>query len=162
MSDDVLKLIPEAREFLPPREAAEKARILLEDFFPDGEQAEVEFSETLQFRDGGQNIEKVRCPSCQKTTDIDPFRVNDIGTAWWYEFDDALSGATDLRKLSVKMPCCGKAASVQDIDFGNAADFSRFELCIWNPSAENGISAEQVAIIEELLGCKLKQIWAHY
>ncbi len=34
MSDQVLKLIPNDKNYLPDREAAEKARIMLEEFFP--------------------------------------------------------------------------------------------------------------------------------
>lgn len=162
MSDQVLKLIPEDKDFLPDKSSAEKARELLEDFFPDGEQTEVEFSESVRFIDSGENLERIACSLCNKTTEINPFQENDAGTAWWYGTDEALSGAPDLNMLNVKMPCCGHSSPVQDIDFCGAAGFSKFELCIWNPYAENGISEEQVSELENLLGCKLKQIWAHY
>ena len=162
MSDQVLKLIPEDKDYLPDREAAETARTLLEDFFPDGEQAETEFSDSLKFIDGGASLEQVSCPLCKKTTEINPLQENDVGTEWWYELDKTLSDSPDLNALSVRMPCCGNSASIQDVDFSGAAGFSKFELCIWNPYAENGISEEQVSELENLLGCKLKQIWAHY
>ena len=162
MSDQVLKLIPEDKDYLPSREAAESARVLLEEFFPDGEQAEAEFSESLKFIDGGASLERIRCPLCDKTTEINPFQENDVGTAWWYELDKTLSASPDLNALQVAMPCCKQSASIQYVDFSGAAGFSKFELCIWNPYAEKGISEEQVSKLEHLLGCKLKQIWAHY
>jgi len=162
MSDQVLKLIPEDKDFLPDQGSAEKARELLENFFPDGEQAEVEFSESLKFIDGGSNLEKITCSMCNETTDINPFQENDLGTTWWYELDDVLASSPDLNTLSIKMPCCGASSPVQKVDFCGAAGFSKFELCIWNPYANNGISEAQVSKIESLLGCKIKQIWAHY
>lgn len=162
MSDQVLKLIPEDKDYLPDREAAEKARSLLESFFPDGEQAETEFSDSLRLIDGGSSLERVTCPLCNETTEINPYQENDAGTEWWYGLDKTLSDSPDLTALRVKMPCCQQAASVLEIDFSGAAGFSKFELCIWNPYAENGISEEQVSELEALLGCKLKKIWAHY
>lgn len=162
MSDQVLKLIPEDKNFLPDKDMAEKARVVLEDYFPDGEQAEIEFSDTVKFIDGGENLERITCPLCNKTTEINPFQENDIGAAWWYELDETLSGNPDLNALQVKMPCCGQLSEIQDIDFSGAAGFSKFELCIWNPYSENGISEEQLSDLEKFLGCKLKQIWAQY
>lgn len=160
MSDDVLKLIPEDQDFVPNREAAEHVRTLLEAFFPDGEQAEIEISDTLQFRDGGASLEKVVCPLCRKTTEINPFQENDVGSAWWYTLDETLADSPDLNTLEVAMPCCGATSPIQDIDFSGAAGFSKFELCIWNPCAD--ISEGQVSELEDLLGCRLKRIWAHY
>ena len=162
MSDQVLKLIPEDKNFLPDREPAEKARTLLEDFFPDGEQAEIAFSDSVKFIDGGENLERITCALCNKTTEINPFQENDVGAAWWYALDATLSGMPDLNSLEVKMPCCGQLNKVQDIDFAGAAGFSKFELCIWNPHSANGISEAQVSELQKLLNCKLKQIWAHY
>jgi len=162
MSDQVLKLIPEDKNFLPDSEAAEKASALLEDFFPDGEQAEIEFSDSVKFIDGGENLERIICSFCNKTTEINSFQENDVGTAWWYEVDEILSGNPDLNTLEVKMPCCSQLSKIQDIDFSGAAGFSKFELCIWNPYSDNGISEEQLSELENLLGCKLRQIWAHY
>ena len=95
MSDQVLKLIPEDKNFLPDKDMAEKARVVLEDYFPDGEQAEIEFSDTVKFIDGGENLERITCPLCNKTTEINPFQENDIGAAWWYELDETLSGNPD-------------------------------------------------------------------
>ena len=162
MAAQVLKLIPEDKNYLPDRASAEKARALLEDFFPDGEQAEIAFSDSVKFIDGGENLERITCALCKKTIEINPFEENDVGTAWWYALDETLSGMPDLNSLDVKMPCCGQMNKIQDIDFAGAAGFSKFELWIWNPNSAIGISEEQVSKLEKLLGCKLKQIWAHY
>ena len=156
MSDRVLKLIPEDKEFLPDENAAEEARELLEDFFPDGEQAELAFSDYVMFIDGGENQESVACSKCGENIDVSE-------SDWWFNLSDMLSSATtDTNLLDTEMPCCLKPSLIQEIGFGDAAGFSKFELCIWNPYPELGVSKNQLGMLESKLGCKLKQIWAHY
>ncbi|ENM0969188.1 hypothetical protein AB6R08_004469 [Vibrio parahaemolyticus] len=162
MSDQVLKLVPKDKYFVPEINSAEKARELLEVFFPDGEQAEVEFSDSVKFIDSGSNLEKITCSLCCKSMEINPFQENDIGAEWWYELDETLSSSPDLQTLNVKMPCCGKYAAIQSVDFCGSASFSMFELCIWNPYSDDGISKVQLSELEGILGCELKQIWACY
>ena len=162
MSDEVLKLIPEDKDFLPSIESAERARRFLEDCFPDGEQAEIELSETVQFIDSGENLERIKCPICSESTEINPFQENDAGTNWWYALDESLSLSPDLNSLNIIMPCCGKQALLQSVDFMGFAGFSKFELCIWNPYANSNTLNEQVSQVEDLLNCKLKIIWAKY
>lgn len=117
MSDQVLKLIPADKNFLPDKEAAEKARALLEDFFPDGEQADIEFSASIRFIDGGQSLERITCPLCNKSTEINPFQKNDVGTAWWYELDETLSGNPDLNALQVKCHVADNLAKLKTLIF---------------------------------------------
>ena len=162
MSDQVLKLIPADKNFIPYRDAAEKARVLMESFFPDGEQAEVAFSEVVKFIDGGQNLERIKCPVCNMVTEMDPFKENDAGMTWWYELNDTLATHPDTDDLSIRMPCCHEQVLLQSIDFYGAVGFSKFELCIWNPNTGSGVNASQLEILENLLGCRLQQIWAHY
>ena len=162
MSDEVLKLIPKDKDYLPSFELAERARLFIEDCFPDGEQAEIELSETVKFIDSGGNLERIKCPICNETTEINPFQENDAGTSWWYALDEILSASPDLDSLKVKMPCCGKSDLLQSVDFMGFAGFSKFELCIWNPYADSNTLKEQVSQVEALLNCKLKLIWAKY
>jgi len=159
MSEEVLKLIPEDKSYIPDEGQAEKARVLLEDFFPDGEQAEIQFSEHLMFIDGGENTVKVGCSICATESDLN----DEVNTEWWCKLDAQTSPEdANIEAIEVAMPCCNKSTSIQNIDYFGSVGFAKFELCIWNPYADDGISDQQIKQLETLLGCKLKQVWAHY
>ena len=124
MSDHVLKLTPKDKNYLPDRDAAEKARLMLEGFFPYGEQAEISFSENLRFIDAGAYTEKFKCPLCTATTDIDPLSDNPIRD-WWWQLSEKLSEDLDINNFSVKMPCCENLAPILNIDFFNGGVFCK-------------------------------------
>jgi hypothetical protein len=159
MSEEVLKLIPEDKNYIPDEGKAEEARVLLEDFFPDGEQAEIKYSDQLMFIDGGENTVKIGCPLCNSVNDLS----EDTNAEWWNKLDTQTSSDdANIETFEVEMPCCNKPTLIQKINYFGSAGFAKFELCIWNPYADDGISEQQIKQLESLLGCKLIEIWAHY
>ena len=42
------------------------------------------------------------------------------------------------------------------------AGFARFSLCAMNPNIGGVLAAKDVSALEDVLGCKLRQVYAHY
>jgi hypothetical protein len=60
------------------------------------------------------------------------------------------------------MPCCQNKVLSTDLTFDWPAGFAKFELSAMNPNINHDLPPEQIAELEVVLKCKLKQIRAHY
>jgi hypothetical protein len=151
MSDSCLRLIPADPHWVPDPAAAEKARRLLASLLPESSQVTLDVRDQVGFVDQGANFESVGCPACGASIDLD----------WWQgAMDKALDAAGG--DLSVSPPCCGKATSLNDLRYVQPAGFARFTLEAMNPNRSGNLEPAQVKQLESLLGCTLRQIWAHY
>jgi hypothetical protein len=79
--------------------------------------------------------------------------------AWWQK---AMSAAyqTHFSDLSVHLPCCNATSSLNDLLYDSPAGFARFELIVRNPNGR--VEDAQLEQLEMVLGCTLREIWAHY
>ena len=151
MSDRTLRLIPTDPAYVPDTGAADKARKLLASFVPDAPQVTIDLRDEVSFIDQGANFESVSCPSCGTALDLD----------WWQgALEKAM--ATQCTDLSVSPSCCGKRTSLNDLRYVKPAGFARFSLEAMNPNRDQDLDSKQLQQLESLLGCKLRQIWAHY
>lgn len=161
MSDDYLKIVPVEVSHIPVAGAHQAAIELLEGFFPDGEECEVEVHDTVQFIDQGENLERVYCPACQGTIEINFLAKNDPGASFWFDLSERL-GEEEVFEMSVVMLCCGKSVPFTSLTFDWPAAFARFELSVRNPDSSENLSAAELSELEQVLGCKLRQVRAHY
>lgn len=145
MSDSSLVFIPTQPTFRPTPEVAETARTLLATFLSASDEVECEFTDEVEFVDAGENWSGVKCPFCG--TDVED---------WWFESMDAASAA-GFTNLAVKMPCCRRPSSLNDLNYVWPAGFSVFRLEALNPSVE-GLADEQRRQLESCLGWPLRQI----
>jgi hypothetical protein len=149
MSDNTLKLIPASPHYVPTAVAAQEARDLLAVFFSEAAEISSKFTEEARFVDQGANWERVLCPICG--TELDE--------AWWQKAMDA-AYRTNFANLSVILPCCGAMLSLNDLQYEWPAGFARFTLEIRNPGGD--LDDYQLRSLEQILGCHLRKIWAHY
>jgi hypothetical protein len=149
MSVNTLKLIPTSPEYVPRDTVQQRACDLLESFFPDVKETSCETTEAVRFVDQGQNWERVLCPVCG--SDLDP--------EWWSQAMDA-AHQTGFKNLLVKVPCCGAVSSLNDLRYELPAGFARFILEVRDPDRD--MDDEQLITLEQVLGCKLRKIWARY
>lgn len=161
MSDDVLKIIPDDPEFVPSPNTHKKAVSVLEEMLPDGEMCEAESFDNLQFIDGGENLEAVVCPACGKRVVLNSLTEDHPGMAWWFE-TERLMETVLVEKLQTDMPCCNSTVPFTSLTFDWPAGFAHFELCIWNPNIARNLNDSEMAKLEAVLGCKLRQVRAHY
>jgi hypothetical protein len=163
VSDDVLSLIPVDREYVPSSAAREKAAVLLQAMLPDGEMCEAKVYDELHFIDQGENCEAVLCPACGRRFELDYFTENDPGLTWWLAMSEAIAKDGSIKNVRATMPCCGASIPFTSLEFDWPAEFAHFALSIWNPNVADGrLTVAQLGMLEEVLGCKLKQIRAHY
>ena len=111
---------------------------------------EATVSDTVEFVDPGGNFERVLCPACN--TEI---------TRWWV---GAMEAAYESRfeNLMITLPCCGTSSSLNDLQYDWPAGFARFVLEVRNANIGGILPANEVAELEALLGCAVKQVLAHY
>jgi hypothetical protein len=164
---DVLKLIPEEREFVPVASSHDAAIRKLEEFAPEGEEVEVKLYPHLEFIDQGECLEAILCPSCKHKLILNFFSEDDPVRVWWEQvnLDADLTNGEDVFELNqdavCRMPCCQQEVKFIDLQFEEPAGFAKFELSIWEPEIDS-LSDEQLRELEKILGCRLKLIWAHY
>ena len=145
MSDSFLRLIPVDPTFVPTTEAIGRARTLLRSMVLD-QIVTSDTSDEVRFVDQGENFEQLRCPFCEAELDSE----------WW---KDAMDRAyeTHFENLKVRVPCCGRETSLNDLDYRGPAGFARFLLEVENPSGDE-LEAQYIAQLEGVLGTKLRQI----
>lgn len=149
MSDAYLRLIPSSPDFVPDINLIDRAILLLREGFPGPGKIHFEISDSLRFIDQGENWEQVMCPCCNATLDLE----------WWQKaMDDAYK--TEFQNLGVKVPCCGRDTSLNDLTYDWPAGFARFSIEISNPGAE--VADLLIHQIETILGTSLRKIWAYY
>lgn len=149
MSSNVLKLIPSSPDFLPPESAQIKAIELLKVFFSSTVDVATETTTQVRFIDAGSNWGRISCPSCGLEIDEE---------AWQRAMDSAYS--TDFDDLSITVSCCGSTLSLNELDYAWPVGFARFVISIRDPKKK--LDGETLHLLEQLLGCQLREIQAHY
>jgi hypothetical protein len=156
-----LSLIPEEPSYVPTTEAQSRALDAFRAFlktkafhFLDNTKVEieVEVSEDIRFVDQGLNFESVSCPGCG----------TEIKTKSWGKWMDG-SHQSKFVDRSITMPCCGCETDLNALRYDRPAGFARFVLRAVNPEIENGLlPADKLSVLEQILGCKLRQIATWY
>jgi hypothetical protein len=152
MSDDYLKIIPVDVHHVPPGDRHAKAVEYLEHLFPEGEDCAVEVYDAVQFIDQGQILEAVICPACDTRLEIEE---------WWYDLGERME-QEPAETIVTTLPCCSASVRLLDLEFDWPAGFARFELSIRNPNVAENLPASKLAELEAILGCRLRQVRAHY
>jgi hypothetical protein len=150
MSDHYLRLIPEDPAFVPDGTRVALAVELLRSFTPKADDVAPEESSAIRFIDQGSNFEQVLCPACR--ADI---------TEAWSEWMDA-AAESDFRDRSITTPCCTEPTDLNSLVYKWPAGFARFALCATNPALNGWLPDEDQSRIEQVLGCRVRQVFAHY
>jgi len=149
MSDNILKLIPIDPLFVPDEQAQQAALDLFSSWLPMADAVSGTASDEVNFVDQGANWERVACPACGQALD----------EAIWQAMMDA-GFPTHFADLTVTMPCCGAIGSLNDLQYEWPAGFARYVLEALNPAAD--LDENQLHQLEQIIGCRIRKIWAHY
>jgi hypothetical protein len=150
MSDFFLRLIPERPEFEPSSGAAEAAVHRLRFLLPKAESIQFRRFQKIVFVDQGGIFQRVMCPLCKA----------DVTDRWQPWMDAGSQSGFEERK--VDLPCCGQISDLNDLVYEWPAGFARFLIEVMNPNIERWLAGGAQEEIETLLGCKFRQILAHY
>ncbi|MFF3373340.1 hypothetical protein ACFYXF_10355 [Streptomyces sp. NPDC002680] len=154
MSDDVLSVIPTDPYWQPGRVAADRAAAIAADLapgVPGGVDVDIDVTwhDTLTVVDCGQNLRRIGCPRCGAS----------IGTEWWAGLLEATAG-DGFATLATEVPCCGAAASLDELEYDWPCGFARFEIAVWNPERV-WFDDEELATLGNALGHPVRQVRAH-
>jgi hypothetical protein len=148
MSDTFLHLIPNKPNLVPEKLNQDRAKKYLDSFFKN---ANVEFVETddIEFVNPMANFENVYCNLCGRDIKIE---------SWQYAIEQAYK--SKLKDISFVTPCCQKTTNLNDLNYQWPAGFAKFTISISKPPED--INEDQLKELENILGTKIRKIWAHY
>ena len=157
MSDNLIAVIPYEADYVPTTAQAEAALSYFQELAPDSDGVTFSTDDHIRFRDCGANLESIACPFCGAVLDQD----------WWSErmaedsggdVDDFYDRGFLLRPII--LPCCGAAASPNELSYSFDQGFSRFILEAMNPNIGR-LENEHVRRLSDLLGTPLRVIYQH-
>jgi hypothetical protein len=148
MSDNWLIVLPIDPMAKPSEERGKATFELLCALRPDAQDPDLQMYDTPEFIHCGSNFEDVFCPFCK--TDI---------MDWWKKAMDDLWNSDDRRALSAETPCCGRATSLNDLDYDSPQGFACFAIELMNPSSD--LEPEELQRVESTLGMPVRIIWRH-
>lgn len=153
MSEDVLSIIPTDPWWQPDPATGERAVALvraLEPGDPDGAHtwSELTWHEAVAPVDCGANLERIGCPHCGATVDIE-----------WYAHLLEEHGEGGFTTLAVEVPCCGTATSLDALQYEWPCGFARFEIAVWNPE-RTWFTDDDLTAVAAALGHPVRQIRA--
>jgi hypothetical protein len=149
VSDTILRLIPDDPSRVPSAAARAAATGVLSRALSQAEGISCQVSDKVRFVDCGDNFESVSCPRCG----------TDVGEWWTLAME--VAHEQHFADLRVMTPCCEALVSLNDLSYGWPVGFARYTLEVLNPGV--GSLPERIRQrLEELLGSRLREIWAHY
>ncbi len=163
MSVNVIRLIPTKSDYVPhaslQRRAADVLKSLLPNHYFDQTDVTARVTEHVEFIDQGGNFERILCPFCSTEMPLE----------WWHQaMDNAYK--TYFEDLRVLTPCCHTNCSLNDLHYEWPAGFARFTLEAVEPYTLGpggeiqllDLNEGTLNMLEGILKCRLRIIWAHY
>jgi hypothetical protein len=148
MSDNWMIVLPIDPLAVPPRERADAALEMLSQLRPEAQEFDLYFSDFPEFFHCGGNFESVFCPFCQ--TDI---------VEWWGKAMDAWSNEADRRRLAIETPCCGRATSLNDLDYVEPQGFACVAIKVMNPDSD--LEPSELQKVAQALRQPVRIVWRH-
>lgn len=147
MSDHIVKIIPSDPYFrITDKRSHSVVQFLEQNIKADS--VEFYMQENPVFVDCGANLESISCPFCNETLDFD----------WWGNAMDEAS-RNNFIDLSVKLPCCNKTGTLNDLIYYFPCGFSSVEFDIINPLTE--VDDSVISVLQSLLETTVSVIHAH-
>jgi hypothetical protein len=87
-----------------------------------------------------------------------PFCGTDI-MEWWRKPIDAWWHSANRRDLSVVTPCCGRATTLNDLDYDRPQGMACVAISLMNPGFD--LEPEERQQVEAALGLPVRIIWEH-
>lgn len=147
MSDYIVKIIPIDPYFRITDKQAQRALQFLKQNIK-ADLVKLRIQESPAFVDCGSNLESISCPICNKPLDFD----------WWSVTMDKAS-KINFMDLSIKLPCCNKDSTLNDLLYYFPCGFSTVEYDIVNPLIE--VNDSLISELQNLLEIPVSVIHAH-
>jgi hypothetical protein len=161
VSDNYLRIVPIDPRFIPAESVAQAAVQMLGPAVLGADRVLAKNYGHPVFIDQGANLEAIVCPACGSRLLFHSAEDAESVREWWYAIADLLD-EQNIADLSVNMRCCQASVLFADLDFDWPAGVASFEISILNPGISGPLPGDTVSSLEGALGCKVRQIWAHY
>jgi hypothetical protein len=148
MSSTQLKIISIQPSYVPGKKQQDDAKTLLQKIYGN-QLITLDTTKDIQFVDQGANFDSVSCNLCGKNIEVDT----------WQDAMD-IAAKAKFTNLSFITPCCHKTTSLNKLNYTWPAGFAKFAIVI--EDAQKEIPAIDLQQLENVLGTKLRIIWAHY
>ena len=125
MSDHVIIVVPADPHFVPAKAAQRYAAELVRAAFPDADDITSEVEEHVAFRDCGESLDSIACPSCGASLP---------GETWGELMNADYSEERGFQLALLPMPCCGHETTLNDLHYDMPQAFSRYALTATNPA----------------------------
>ena len=129
MSDNWITFVSAEPDWIPSEEIAGQLEDIARSEFPEAEEVNLEFHDTIVFVDPGSNFEAVSCPNCK--ADL---------MEWWQDEMEAKS-EIEFSRLDCTVPCCGSSTTLNELTYDWPAAFGRFQLDVMNPNVPDAAAA---------------------
>jgi hypothetical protein len=148
VSDQYICIIPKDPLFVPG--SAAELEEAMRGMMTDAEEIAVEVDPVIRFRDCGENFASVHCPQCRA----------EIAVPEWQDMMDAdlIDEERGFALRGVTMSCCGRALTLNDLDYDFAQGFSRFMISAMNP-ARDELGAAEILRLERAMGSPVTVIY---
>ncbi len=150
MSNNVLRLIPTDPSYVPDDQAQQQAREVFATLVPQAQEVHLKVTDAPVFYDAGANMETIVCPACGTILD----------DQWWMKEMDRAYNEGKFTELTISTPCCDTRCSLNELVYDWPMGFARFVLEAVSPRTD--IGDRQQDLLEQILQCKLRKIWARY
>lgn len=151
MASNILSILADVPELAPSEAVAVELETVARKLFEQRcAEISVVDSGMVEFIDQGGLFGELNCPNCGSEIDI----------PWWQDRMDE-SYANSFSDLGIRVPCCGFATSLNELEYRLPAGFARFAIQVRdfeNPWADE----EEMAALTRVAGRPLRQILARY
>lgn len=155
-----LYLVPADPEFVPDQTAIKKSADLInswqdDDLYLFEGPAAKHISAHPQLH--GSFPEKITCPKCNTTLDIDGDEELD---EWQYETKSEFYSSKNQKSFVFRMPCCGADIVAADLRLDapsrwSEAHYARFAIELRDLGDTDQLETAHLKALEDLLGCNL-------
>lgn len=150
MSDNYFVIVPKDPQYIPDRESQRRVAALARALAPAADEIATDEFETIRFFDSGANFEHVICPHCDESLPLE----------WWQDQMSADFDGQGFRLASVVLPCCGAAATLNEIRYDWPQAFGRFSCTMRNPRLAD-LPESSIKALETTLGGPVSVVRSH-
>jgi hypothetical protein len=151
MSVHLITVIPTDPFWVPDEAHEAAATALIDELLTDRQGLDVRRHEPPQYFDAGEYQQGAYCPFCSSSVDDD----------FWRSAIIRVIDGDDFGPLDIVLPCCGVAASLNDVASDPPEGFASWSVCATNPD-EGCLSADDQACIEVALGHPVRIVLTRY
>jgi hypothetical protein len=146
-----IRIFPEALGHVPEQHKRNAAEVYMSEIALNAREVKSVVTESIQFIAcrGNLKIDRTTCPHCNERIDFS-WSSSAMDRAW--------DGEGGFQPKEETLPCCGKTATLHDLNYVRPLGFAKYCLEAINPD-RGLLEEEHTAHFKALLGCDIRVIY---